>query len=639
MRVDLRKYLFVGVKDVKDSFFEQAQEEGIVHFIDSDATVVKELPESIQHVTQAIKVLRGLPTTEQEISRDYSLATGIAEKVLELKHQLDKLQEDERVMKLEIARIEIFGDFEPNDIHYIEREGKRKIQFYCAKKGVTEKENFPQDAIYVGSSHGLDYFVTIRDRSQQFDGMIEMNIDEPVTILNEKLSKIQNDIRDVDQRLKGYEKYNEYLHHALIDKMNHHHLSANQEFPSSEMDDSLFVVEGWVPENKVDHLDDIVKGKQVYYDEVAIEDDDTIPTCLQNEGASRIGEDLVNIYDTPSNTDNDPSLWVLGFFSLFFAFIVGDGGYGFIFLAVALYFRFKLKNIKKVGKRFLNLVTILAVSCILWGFLTTSFFGISFGPDSPMQKFSAVNWLDLRKVEYHYRMQDDTIKEWTKQFPQIQGMNSPQKILESAAVVKNGQKIFEMYNKFSDAIMLELALVVGMIHIILSFARYIGRNWAGVGWILFIIGGYMYFPYYLGTASMLHYVFGMSESYIGPQGLYVLITGLSIAIFLSVVQNKLFGLLEITTLVQVFGDILSYLRLYALGLAGGIVSATVNELAGGLVFVAGFVVIILGHVINILLSVMGGVIHGLRLNFLEWYHYCFEGGGKNFTPLQKLEVD
>jgi V/A-type H+/Na+-transporting ATPase subunit I len=639
MRVDLKKYIFVGVKDIKDAFFDQAQEEGIVHFIDADPTVVKEVPDTIQHVTQAIRILGGLPTVEQEENHDYTLADGITDKILDLKHQLDKLFEDERVLKLEIARVEIFGDFSTDDIGYIEREGKKDIQFFCAKKDVSESEQVPDEAIYVGSDHGLDYFVTVNDTPKQYDKMIEMKIDEPVTVLRQKLVQVKNKIHEVDTYLKGYVKYNKYLHYALINKMNRYHLSSAQQFPQYEMDDTLFVVEGWVPENKVDQLDDIVKGYQVYYDEIAIEEDDHIPTCLQNEKASRIGEDLVHIYDTPSNTDNDPSLWVLGFFALFFAFIVGDGGYGLIFLAAAIYFRLKLKDVKKVGKRFLNLVTLLAVSCIIWGLLTTSFFGISFGPDSPMQKFSVVNWLVLKKVDYHKRMKDETFKEWEKQYPQTKGLESPKEILENAAVVRSGEKSFEMFNKFSDGIMLELALVVGMLHIGLSFARYLGRNWAGVGWILFIIGGYLYFPYYLGTASMLHFVFGLNEASVGPQGLYLLFAGMCIAISLSVVQNKLFGLLEITTLVQVFGDILSYLRLYALGLAGGIVSATVNELAGGLIFVVGIVVIIIGHVINILLSVMGGVIHGLRLNFLEWYHYCFEGGGKNYTPLQKLEVD
>ena len=85
--------------------------------------------------------------------------------------------------------------------------------------------------------------------------------------------------------------------------------------------------------------------------------------------------------------------------------------------------------------------------------------------------------------------------------------------------------------------------------------------------------------------------------------------------------------------VSVFADILSYLRLYALGLAGGIVAGMANELSDKFPFVIAAIIIVLSHGVNILLSIMGGVIHGLRLNFLEWYHYSFEGGGRPFSPL------
>lgn len=639
MRVDVEKHLFIGVKEEKEAFFRAAQDQGIVHFIDTGASSAIEVPENIQQVTQAIKIVRGLPTKEQLVTTDYTLANGISQSVVKLKHQLDQLLENKRILSLEISRVEIFGDFSNDDIRYIEKEGNKKIQFFCAKKGLAEEGKLPDEAIYVGSDHGLDYFITVNDSPQRYENMIEMKVEEPVSKLQIKLHQVKKEIQNTEEELKEYAKYNKYLHTALVDKMNRYHLAAASEYPEYALDDTLFVVEGWVPISKVDQLDALVKDREVYYSEVAIEEEDHIPTCLENSGASRVGEDLVHIYDTPSNTDKDPSLWVLGFFSLFFAFIVGDGGYGFIFLAVALYLRFKFRDVNKVGKRFFKLATLLAVSCIAWGFLTTSFFGISFAPDSPIQKVSLVDWLVNKKVDYHYRMQDSTFQSWTKQFPDIQGKATTAEILDNAAIVRNGKKSFEMYNKFSDGIMLELALVVGMIHIIFSFARYLDRNWAGVGWILFIIGGYLYFPYYLGTASMLHFIFGVDEVTIGVQGLYVLAAGFGLAIFLSIIQNKLFGLLEVTTLVQVFGDILSYLRLYALGLAGGIVSATVNELAGGLIFVAGILVIIVGHMINILLSIMGGVIHGLRLNFLEWYHYCFEGGGKMYNPLRKLEVD
>lgn len=639
MRVDLRKFLFIGMSEDKNRFFEKAQELGVVDFIDPSESIHHEMPASMQKLAYAIKVLLGLPTMAQEELHHYDLADGIVQKVLDLKHKLDKLEEDERVVKLEVSRVEIFGNFSPEDIRYIEEEGHKKIQFFCAKKGFVDSPELPEEALYVGTDHGLDYFMTVSDGERHFDKMIEMKVEVPVDRLRERLKHLRKEIEDTEERLKSYQKYNDFLHEAMIDKMNKYSLEHAQSSVRYEIYDALFAVQGWVPENKVNELDELTEEFQVHYSEVAVEDSDVVPTCLQNQGAGRIGEDLVHIYDTPSFTDKDPSMWVLVFFSLFFAFIVGDGGYGFIFLAVTLYLTFKIKKVTKAGKRFLKLVTTLSVACIIWGFFTTSFFGITFSPDNPIRKFSVVHWLVVKKVEYHQRQQDETFKDWAKQFPEIANTQSPYIILDKAYTVRDGERNYEMLNKFSDAIMLELALLVGMIHIALSFGRYLGRNWAGFGWILFIIGAYMYFPYYLGTSSMLHFVFNLNEASLGPQGMYVLFAGLGLAVFLSVLQNKLFGLLEVTTLIQVFGDILSYLRLYALGLAGGIVSATVNELAGSIIFVGGILVILIGHTINILLCIMGGIIHGLRLNFLEWYHYCFDGGGKLFSPLRKLEIE
>ena len=66
---------------------------------------------------------------------------------------------------------------------------------------------------------------------------------------------------------------------------------------------------------------------------------------------------------------------------------------------------------------------------------------------------------------------------------------------------------------------------------------------------------------------------------------------------------------------------------------------TFNDLGQALGFAAGMLVILLGHGVNVLLSIMGGTIHGLRLNFLEWYRYSFEGGGKLFEPLKRLKSD
>jgi len=638
MRIDLKKYLFIGYHSLRDSFFERAQELGLVHFIDKEQKP-QELPETIQATLSAIKVLRGLPTMKQEEPTDSSVAGSVKQRVLGLKHEIEKLSEEERILNLEIARIEIFGNFSLEDIAYIKKEGGRSLQFFCAKKRVAEEETLPEELIYIDSDHGLNYFVAVNAEPKQYDKMIEMRIEQPVGALRKKLISVRETIHAREQQLKTYAKYNDFLHHVLVSEMNVYNLTTAESFAENELEGGLFAVQGWVPVDKVDELNALVRRMSVHYEEIAVEEEDRIPTCLENSGASRIGEDLVHIYDTPASDDKDPSLWVFLFFSFFFAFIVGDGGYGLIFLATALYLRYKFKETKGMGRRILNLALVLSLSCIAWGVLTTSFFGVSFGPDSPMQKGSLINWLVKKKTAYHQQHWDKTYRSWSKQYPEIAKMHDPDRILHTAVKEKGGKISYDLFESFSNNILLELALVVGMLHIALSFFRYLGRNWSGVGWILFIVGGYLYFPYYLETPSMLHYVFGFHEEVIGPEGFNLLLGGLGLALFLGILQHKLAGLLEMMTVIQIFGDILSYLRLYALGLASGIVSATVNELASSVFVFAGILILIFGHLVNIILSIMGGVIHGLRLNFIEWYHYSFEGGGKMYNPLRKLSTE
>ncbi|MFQ5729278.1 MAG: V-type ATPase 116kDa subunit family protein, partial [Waddliaceae bacterium] len=402
---------------------------------------------------------------------------------------------------------------------------------------------------------------------------------------------------------------------------------------------SLFAVEGWVPKNKIDKLNTIVEDLDVHIVEIAVESDEIVPTYLENKGVNRIGEDLVNIYDTPSNIDRDPSLWVLVSFAIFFAMIIRDGGYGLVFLAAALYFRYKNPKIRNTSKRVWKLCVLLFSSCILWGILTHSFFGINFAPDSIVKKVSVLNWLVDKKVAYHMEKKDPVYKEWMDAFPELEKAQTSEQFLLGTKKEANGKITYKMHDAFTDEIMMELALLAGIIHISLSFLRYLDRNWSGIGWIIAIIGCYLSFPKLLQATTMAHYVLGFDRDLIAQEGLYMIYCGLSLAIILAIIKHKALGLLEITNLIQIFGDILSYLRLYALGLAGSIISGIVNDLAGSMIFMGGILLLILGHSLNMALAIIGGIIHGLRLNFIEWYHYSFEGGGKRFNPLRKMKVE
>lgn len=636
MREDVKKYLFVGVSGDKAAFFQKAQDVGLVHFIDTSLTKTREVPQDIEKIAGAIKVLRGVPAVEQEDTDEYAIAVGLAQKILDLKHAHERLEAEQRITQLDIARVEVFGDFSPEDVAYIEQNGHRKIQFYFARQGFAVKNEVPADVLYVGMENNLEYYVGINDKPMAYDKMVEMKIDQPVGMLQKRQVQIEQQLHDIEQRLKGYAKYNEFLHHAMIQRLNSHDLQTAQNSAQMQLDDTLFAVEGWVPVNKTADVQALAHESGVHMEEVAVEETDRVPTCLQNEGVSRVGEDLVHIYDTPSATDKDPSLWVLGSFALFFSFIVGDAGYGLVFLLIALYIRYKMTDASPVGKRTLNLVTILCTCVIVWGVLTNSFFGLSFDIDSPLRKVSVMNWLVEKKTAYHISHQDAIYQEWVAKYPKLEGETDPKAFIKGTVELKKGKPVYELVNRFSDNILFELALFIGVVHIGISLIRYMTRNWAALGWILFLIGAYLYLPEYLHATSLIHFVFGIDPVKGAQDGLYLIFGGATLAVVIAIFKHKFLGVLEAMTMVQIFADVMSYLRLYALGLAGAIMTGLINEMAESLVFVVGIVLVVLGHIVNMVLSIMGGVIHGLRLNFIEWYHYSFEGGGLMFKPLRKL---
>lgn len=638
MRVDLKKFLFFGAQAACHQFFAEAQKLGLIQFIDPTSKA-KELPIDVENVVSAIKVLRGLPSVEQDELKDYTKADGITDKILQLNQQKLALEEKERLTQLEIVRVEGFGYFSRDEIKEIENQGKRVIQFYAAKEGIAERIDLPEEMIFINRNEGLDYFMAIQKEHTQYPGFSEVRIERTLGELKSDLDGIKNNYREINEQLKVLAKYNGYLHRALTDKLDRFNLKKSQSFASNPLDHHLFAVSGWVPVDKIAEIEKLAEVTNIHCEEIAIEPNETAPTYLENEGAGRLGEDLVDIYDTPSNTDKDPSTWVLFFFATFFAMIVGDAGYGLVFLLIAIYVRYKYGKLQGTGLRFWKLLVILSAACIIWGVLLSSFFGISLDTKNPLRKVSLINWLVEKKAEYHFNHKDEVYESYLKDFPLVKEAKTPYEFLHDAKIEKNGSVEYPMYFKFTDNILFEMALLVGVIHIILSLLRYLKRNWSAIGWVIFMIGTYLYLPSYLDATSIVHFAFGIPKAFGAQNGLYLIIGGFSLATVLALIQHKLKGLLEPMNVIQIFADTMSYLRIYALSLAGAMVAATINEFAAGTVFVVGALLFIIGHVTNIALSIMGGVIHGLRLNFIEWYHYSFEGGGKKFNPLTLLQKD
>ena len=561
----------------------------------------------------------------------------VSERIIELKEDLEKLGEEKRVLDTEIVRVAPFGDFSMDDIAYIERETGRKIQFFCMKTSKSHKTSFPDEIIYVSTEYDLDYFITLSDEPITIPGMIEMRIDAPLGELERRLDFVEDSIHRFETELKDYAGYIDFLHEILLEELNKYHLSAAKKEVAYPMKNSLFVIDAWVPRNKVNHLFGLIDGLNIHAEQVSIDAEDKVPTCLENKGTGLIGEDIIKFYDIPATNDKDPSRWVLWFFAFFFAVIVGDAGYGVIFLCLAFFLNKKYPHAHGKPKRFLKLLFILSYMCIGWGVLNSSYFGLKLAPTNPLTKISPLYYMVGKKADYHLAVKDDVYKSWVAKYPTIESAQTGKEMLQSAVMVKNGKPTYPMIEEFSGNIIFEFIIIIGVVHISLALLRYVFRNFSGIGWIAFLIGGYLYFPTMLHDISIMQFMGWVSIPTAKSLGLQLLYGGVGFALLAALIQRGWKGLNEIANIVTVFSDVLSYLRLYALSLAGAIMADTFNTEGSKLGLAIGVLIILIGHAVNIGLSFMGGVIHGLRLNFLEWYHFCFYGGGRLFKPLQKLK--
>lgn len=635
MIIPVKKYLILGVKRDLEIFFNRAQEQGVMEFIPPLARKFIELPSEVQHLVDAIRILRKLPLKEPyDSSLDLVYADECAMRIIELKSEVEKCAEEKRLVEAEIQRVAPFGDFSMDDIDYIETQGRRELQFFCMKTDKAKTARFPDEVIYIHTEYDLDYFIAINPEPKHYPGMIEMRIDRPLGELRTHYTFIKESFHQLEAELKGFAGHIHFLQNALRQRLNDYHLFHAKKDVFQPLD-ALFAIELWIPENKTYLLQSITEKLAILYEPIAIENEERVPTYMENEGVNAIGEDIVRVYETPSATDKDPSGWVFWFFCLFCAMIVSDAGYGLIFLGVALYFKYKFPKLKAAQARILKLLIYLASICILWGIATSAYFGIAISPSNPLGKVSILQLMAKKKAEYHMQQHDDVYTYWLQKYPTLATAQNGTEFVERAVTPKGE---FEALDTFTDNILLEFALFIGVIHLTISLLRYFPRHFAGLGWVAFMIGGYLYFPSMLHATSFLNFLNIISKQTATAVGLQMIYGGIAAALLLALIQKRLKGLSEISLLVQVFADVLSYLRLYALALAGASLAATFNEMGRSVGLFFGWIIILCGHGVNILLCSMAVVVHGLRLNFIEWYHYCFEGGGRMLRPLKRIKI-
>ncbi len=439
------------------------------------------------------------------------------------------------------------------------------------------------------------------NHDNRFSYVVVVGKEEPVNLPGSRTNLGEQSLLDLETRLEAIDVELDDLWAQRLGLTrwldlfvkNLNQLENNAQLESALMQtydaDPIFVCQAWTPQPDISRLQAYARTHGLG---VVVENPDscdTPPTFIKNPELVEAGKDLVSFYMTPGYRSWDPSTTVFISFSVFFAMILSDAGYAAL-LGLFLLFMWRRLTRTSTSLKYRNLFVALVLTSTVWGVLAGSYFGIQPGPETLLAKV----------------------------------------------------QIFDIKNSEN---MILLSIMIGVIHVLTANLveayrqRKSQQALSPVGWVLLILGA---------TGLWLSSQKVLSPSWEAISPWIMAVGGLSILLFKNPhpnISKRLWGgLLEIARLPNAFGDILSYLRLFALGLASASLAMAFNNLAveaartfHGFGMLIALFIIVLGHGLNLSLGIVSGFVHGLRLNFIEFFNWGLSEEGSPFRAFAKKE--
>ena len=601
----MKQVSVVSTASHKEELLQTLRELGILHLSEkktADPVITERFAELSRVSTELTDYLQGGAVQEELLSdQEFEELHRGAVHALSLKKELDAKK---TACFLEAEKISAWGDFDPKAVLSLKDDGF-DLHFY--RMGNKELEQLKNEEavqfIRLSSVEKMEAVAVLGTLPASIPAVEFTLPAKSYSQLKQEERECEDGIAACDALLKKAAAYQKSYQDQLLKVQNAEEYSAVSRTADGE--DGLVWLNGYIPADEATRFTEEAQshGWAWAMDDIA-DDDEKVPTKIRYNKVTALMKPVFDILGTvPAYREFDISLWFLLFFALFTAMIIGDAGYGVVFLIVAVILNVKQKKVNDVTL----LLYVLSGATIIWGSLTGTWFGLETAMQVPFLKALVI--------------------------PDI--ANYPEYFGVSATAAQNA--------------VMKFCFTIGLIQLVLACALNIRRkiaeknlSWiADLGWAMSISSLYFLVLFLvIGQTAEI----GTLAAIIGVGFVLVLIFG-GMAPDKTFVQGLKAGLGNAFTTfldtISAFGNVMSYIRLFAVGMASLAIAQSFNNMASGFsgaLVIVGALIMIIGHTLNIVMGLLSVVVHGVRLNLLEFSGQLgMEWSGTAYDPFRKSD--
>ena len=615
MIVPMKKVTLVVLDREREDALKALRKTGVLHIEKQEAQseTLEKLTSTLADAEQALAVLgeyAGKNTGKSSShSGDTNNASEIVEQVLQLREERKEAYEIMARTGRELDRFALWGDIDPTDFDYFAEKG---IYFFPFEMSVDDYTAIPESVrsiIVNRDKKNIRCLIWGDDDLLHADmpqGAREIVLPEKSTVeLRSDLETAQARIPKIDAELTTlaasipvvaayidalrYEKEFETVRAGMEAVA----VTENGNHPAD-----LAALCGYLPTEKAPAISKAAAKNGWACLITDPDDEDAVPTELKNNRFVNLIKPLMDFLGTvPGYREVDISLWFLLFFGIFFAMIFGDAGYGAILAGISLWGIFSARRKGTTPPPALYMMVYLALMTMAWGTITCTWFGI---PVEHLPDFFKT--IALPAFSNENPTAPDNIKVFCFTLGLVQIS-----VAHLIGIVRNRTSLKALGELGS--LMMTVGMYFVVLNLVVSAEKYPLSD--------IILGS-------IGAGFLLNFIFINFEGAIGKG-------------ILESLKNIITMCLGV---VNMFGDIMSYIRLWAVGLAGAAISATVNEMAGpflgGFIIFAGVLLLVFGHGLNYVMNALSVIVHGVRLNTLEFSnHLGLTWSGFKYEPFSE----